>query len=960
MNPPLLEVDSRTLPDLPNDPTKTNWVEKSGGLPNFIDRIAKHLKAKGMTTGHAIATAVNQCRKVCATGRTFGGKTEVSAEARARYCKGIAEWEAKKAKTKVAKGAKAVTEEMRESIVEEATFELRKLRDWYGVDRVVEALGADDNLGDAVRDLSAIIEVFSEPLVEQIVHVSGYQRADGTRVASYTRVLAALRHVINTPGTKARSVELPNGTSIIRSAQGTLDVKDRDGKTVKKIEGKRYPQVTPLANGATAIDRHTAAPSMADAATAAVAADQKAADSPATGKGLVSPRTGKSLASFKPATAAGGPKGDVDIHDMSQSQLYALARTSGPRANVARKELAARAKGIDTKPAIAAGPGKNDGPVQIMKREPETRYSIPPNPASKEISVKNMTTAKLTSLVRGGGPRAAEAKKELETRRGMASKAKASDIHESLAEGVVRVSAYRKKDGTQVDAYTYVTAEVGNLVNRSHPTTAVHLPNGTSIHKKSGRLEIRNPQGQPVDRLPGMDTSVTAKAAVDIDNGKRKATPIKSAPEMSDTGKRIAAKADARRASGVDSKPFTGIPYDPEGPATAAAAARDRREFEKKMRGKSDTELEAVKARGGEQGKVASQLLDGRRSNEKKANASKMPSAAQREKRRERGRRQRLGMEPDATQVRKANTRTTEPGKKSVTFRDVLREPPGTTIEADGETYTVTKETNPQPTFGPGSQDSPQAYLVDSKGKAVSTATVGRKLGHRSPSALAVVTPPSKDFSKAGGPKAGKGKGIAADDGNFTAFPDPKDVKKARLPNDAVMSKRSNQELADMLKSSNPKTRALAQKEIARRKAATEKSDRRGDRGKTVGSTAAKRKGPPGVKLSDQELTDMLRSSDPKTRAAAQQEMVKRGRSVPETGVKPGSDGAHRKPVADLTATELVKRQADRSIPRRDREEARTELRIRQAAKRTSRPGTGLRPTERRQAEAGARRRGRK
>lgn len=95
-------TDSRTLPDIPNKPGVKNWVERAGGLPSFIRRIAKHLVAeRGYTTSHAIATAVNQCRKVCATGRTFGGRTSVSAPARARYCKAAAEWEAKKVRAHV-------------------------------------------------------------------------------------------------------------------------------------------------------------------------------------------------------------------------------------------------------------------------------------------------------------------------------------------------------------------------------------------------------------------------------------------------------------------------------------------------------------------------------------------------------------------------------------------------------------------------------------------------------------------------------------------------------------------------------------------------------------------------------------------------------------------------------------------------------------------------------------------
>ena len=44
---------------------RKNWVEQTGGLPRFIKRISKHLRKKGMTESHAIATAVNVVKKMC-------------------------------------------------------------------------------------------------------------------------------------------------------------------------------------------------------------------------------------------------------------------------------------------------------------------------------------------------------------------------------------------------------------------------------------------------------------------------------------------------------------------------------------------------------------------------------------------------------------------------------------------------------------------------------------------------------------------------------------------------------------------------------------------------------------------------------------------------------------------------------------------------------------------------------
>ena len=37
---------------------RANWVEKSGGLPRYIERIALHLvHERGFTVSHAVATA---------------------------------------------------------------------------------------------------------------------------------------------------------------------------------------------------------------------------------------------------------------------------------------------------------------------------------------------------------------------------------------------------------------------------------------------------------------------------------------------------------------------------------------------------------------------------------------------------------------------------------------------------------------------------------------------------------------------------------------------------------------------------------------------------------------------------------------------------------------------------------------------------------------------------------------
>jgi hypothetical protein len=93
--PDLALASSASLPDIPNKKNKTNWVEKAGGLPKYIERIAKHLRSeKGMDTGRAIATAKNTVERWCA------GGDDVKPDTKAKACKALAEWNRKKSKGK--------------------------------------------------------------------------------------------------------------------------------------------------------------------------------------------------------------------------------------------------------------------------------------------------------------------------------------------------------------------------------------------------------------------------------------------------------------------------------------------------------------------------------------------------------------------------------------------------------------------------------------------------------------------------------------------------------------------------------------------------------------------------------------------------------------------------------------------------------------------------------------------
>lgn len=83
---------SKSHPDVPNKPGKTNWVEEEGGLPPFLRRVIKHIKAdsKGMTWSHAVAAGVNALRRM---------KTPEAKKA-------LAQWEAMKARARAKRAAK--------------------------------------------------------------------------------------------------------------------------------------------------------------------------------------------------------------------------------------------------------------------------------------------------------------------------------------------------------------------------------------------------------------------------------------------------------------------------------------------------------------------------------------------------------------------------------------------------------------------------------------------------------------------------------------------------------------------------------------------------------------------------------------------------------------------------------------------------------------------------------------
>lgn len=100
-------VSSKAYPGLERKPGgPDNWVEAAGGLPKYIERIAKHLHyEQGMSISHAIASAVNTVKRWARMGKVakYGdpNNKHVTPATVAKAQAAVAAWEAKRAKGKL-------------------------------------------------------------------------------------------------------------------------------------------------------------------------------------------------------------------------------------------------------------------------------------------------------------------------------------------------------------------------------------------------------------------------------------------------------------------------------------------------------------------------------------------------------------------------------------------------------------------------------------------------------------------------------------------------------------------------------------------------------------------------------------------------------------------------------------------------------------------------------------------
>lgn len=225
---------SKSHPSLERAPGKAdNWLEKAGGLPPYIERIAKHLHSdKGMTISHAIATAVNTVKRWCQGGtvsKTSGPeKSEgVTPQTKAKACAAVAQWNAKKAKAGVNAGMDrdAYSDE---DFVLELSQEIEDSMAWSlhlsaEEDADIEEIIEEDPETYELTEEEA--NEFDMDAYEQ--HLAQKRQGDGLDLAIFKwdpakhprNLLGQFREVLKTMD-NGDAMELPDGTTIQKNGVG--------------------------------------------------------------------------------------------------------------------------------------------------------------------------------------------------------------------------------------------------------------------------------------------------------------------------------------------------------------------------------------------------------------------------------------------------------------------------------------------------------------------------------------------------------------------------------------------------------------------------------------------------------------------------------------------------------------------------------------------------------------------
>lgn len=164
---------------------KKNWVEKAGGLPNYICHIAKGVMKSGKSKSQAIAIAVSRCKAWAA------GGDDVDADTRAKAAAAVAEWEKLKGKNASKQIVKASREDGTQFLVltNIGSFNTDMVRRaWDAQEREVRRAKAEAYRAEFGRDTGMDVPIHSYSWIRElwtdyvIVEVEGKEGTEYHRV----------------------------------------------------------------------------------------------------------------------------------------------------------------------------------------------------------------------------------------------------------------------------------------------------------------------------------------------------------------------------------------------------------------------------------------------------------------------------------------------------------------------------------------------------------------------------------------------------------------------------------------------------------------------------------------------------------------------------------------------------------------------------------------------------------
>jgi hypothetical protein len=165
----VLATSSASLDESP----KENWVERGGGLPPYVRKLARAIMKTGKSKSQAIAIAISRIKKWAA------GGDGVDADTKAKAAAALAKWEKLKAGNKAGKvKLTPYPDEGKYLMLSDASFNTDKVRRaWDGL----QSANRRARGPEAPYDYSWIRELWND-------HIIVEQEGDGMRGTTYVKV----------------------------------------------------------------------------------------------------------------------------------------------------------------------------------------------------------------------------------------------------------------------------------------------------------------------------------------------------------------------------------------------------------------------------------------------------------------------------------------------------------------------------------------------------------------------------------------------------------------------------------------------------------------------------------------------------------------------------------------------------------------------------------------------------